>query len=125
MSRQRQWATRPDRVKAYLRLSAKLTDRVDATLTELELCSTYEPGTPSDTLAVAVTRNEQWVADDALLRGQIARRVLQGEKIRQEEKIFSVFEPYTRWNAKGKATRPVELEVPLTVLEEASGFVLA
>ena len=123
VSRQRQWATRPDRVKAYLRLSAKLTDRIEATLTELR--TKYESETPSDTLAAALTRIERWVGYAERLRGQIDRRVLQGEKIPQEEKLFSVFEPYTRWNAKGKAARPVELGVPLTILEEASGFVLA
>ena len=34
---------------------------------------------------------------------QIDRRVLQGQRIPHEEKVFSIFEPHTRWCAKGKA----------------------
>ena len=37
------------------------------------------------------------------------RRLLQGEKIPHEEKIFSVFEPWVEWICKGKAHKPVEL----------------
>ena len=33
----------------------------------------------------------------------IRRRVIQGEKIPHEEKVFSVFEPHTEWISKGKA----------------------
>ena len=34
---------------------------------------------------------------------QIDRRVLQGETIPHAEKVLSIFEPHTRWCAKGKA----------------------
>lgn len=123
VSRHRQWTTRPDRVKAYLRLSAELTDRIEATVQVLRTITA--PTMPHATLTAALKRIEQWVEDAARLRGQIDRRVLQGQAIPHDEKLFSVFERYTRWNAKGKAARPVELGVPLTILEETSGFVLA
>ena len=42
---------------------------------------------------------------------QIERRVLKGEAIPHEEKVFSLFEPHTEWIAKGKAGVPVELGV--------------
>ena len=35
-----------------------------------------------------------------------------------------MIEDYTRWLSKGKAGLPMELGVPLSILEEASGFVL-
>ena len=39
----------------------------------------------------------------------VDRRLLKGEKIPHEEKIFSVFEPWVEWICKGKAHKPVEL----------------
>ena len=55
---------------------------------------------------------------------QIRRRVIQGEKIPHEEKVFSVFEEHTEWIQKGKAGVPVELGLRVCVLEDAMGFVL-
>lgn len=59
-----------------------------------------------------------------LLADQIERRVLKGEVIGQEEKVFSVFEPHTRWNNKGKAGGLVEIGVPVCVLEDQHQFIL-
>jgi hypothetical protein len=39
----------------------------------------------------------------------VYRRLLKGEKIPQEEKMFSIFEPYTEWITKGKLRPHVEL----------------
>ena len=47
-----------------------------------------------------------------------------GITIPHEEKLFSLFEPHTRWIMKGKAGRPVDLGVPLTVLEDQHQFIL-
>jgi hypothetical protein len=55
---------------------------------------------------------------------QVERRLLKGERISQHEKVFSIFEPHTRWISKGKAGCPVELGVPVCILEDAHGFVL-
>jgi hypothetical protein len=40
---------------------------------------------------------------------QIERRVIHGEIIPHDEKVFSIFEPHTEWISKGKAGVPVEL----------------
>ena len=55
---------------------------------------------------------------------QIDRRLLKGETIPHGEKVFSIFEPHTRWISKGKAGCPVELGVPVCILEDRHGFVL-
>lgn len=55
---------------------------------------------------------------------QVERRLLKGEKIPHREKVFSVFEPHTRWVSKGKAGNPVELGVPVCVVEDPYRFVL-
>jgi len=39
----------------------------------------------------------------------VERRLLKGETIAHEEKIFSLFEPHTQWIKKGKLFPPVEL----------------
>jgi hypothetical protein len=55
---------------------------------------------------------------------QIERRVLQGQTIPHQEKVFSLFEPHTRWLCKGKAGVPVELGVAVCVLEDQYQFIL-
>ncbi len=55
---------------------------------------------------------------------QVDRRLLRGETIPQQEKVFSIFEPHTRWISKGKAGCPVELGVPVCILEDQHGFIL-
>ena len=42
----------------------------------------------------------------------------------KDEKVFSIFETHTRWISKGKAGTPVELGVPVCVLEDNHGFIL-
>lgn len=55
---------------------------------------------------------------------QIERRVVQGEKIPHEEKIFSLHQEHTEWISKGKAGVPVEFGLRLCILEDQYGFVL-
>lgn len=55
---------------------------------------------------------------------QIERRVLKGENIPHEEKVFSLFEEHTEWVSKGKAGVPVELGVRVCLLEDQYQFVL-
>jgi hypothetical protein len=55
---------------------------------------------------------------------QIERRVIRGETIVHEEKIFSIFEPHTEWISKGKAGVPVELGVKVCILEDQYQFIL-
>jgi len=55
---------------------------------------------------------------------QIRRRVLQGERIPHEEKVFSLFQPHTEWISKGKAGVPVELGLRVCVVEDSYRFIL-
>ena len=50
--------------------------------------------------------------------------MLQGETIPTDEKVYSIFEEHARWISKGKAGVPVELGVPVCVLEDNCGFIL-
>ena len=55
---------------------------------------------------------------------QIERRVLQGEEIPHDEKVFSLFQPHTEWISKGKAGVPVELGLRVCVMEDQHQFIL-
>ena len=115
ISRQRQWSKRPEDVKAFLTWSTAMTTRMSATMA----------GLPADASAKHRDDVMKMVSNARTLQDQVRRRILEGESIPHAEKQFSVFEPHTRWISKGKAGRPVELGVPLTILEESSGFVLS
>src|SRR5450755_2879660 len=55
---------------------------------------------------------------------QVNRRVLQGQSIPHEEKVFSLFQPHTEWISKGKAGVPVELGLRVCVVEDQHRFIL-
>lgn len=67
---------------------------------------------------------EQYIVHAKRQMDQIERRVIKGEVIPHEEKVFSLFEPHTEWISKGKAGVPVELGLRVCILECASGFIL-
>lgn len=74
---------------------------------------------------LAVLENIVFYSDHADRQiDQIQRRVLQGETIPHEEKVFSLFESHTEWISKGKAGVPVELGVRVCVLEDQHQFIL-
>ena len=55
---------------------------------------------------------------------QIERRVINGEMIPHEEKVFSIFQPHTEWISKGKAGVPVELGLKVCIVEDTQGYLL-
>lgn len=52
------------------------------------------------------------------------RRVIHGQTIPHEEKVFSIFEPHTEWLSKGKAGVPVERGLTVCLLEDPYRFIL-
>jgi hypothetical protein len=55
---------------------------------------------------------------------QTRRRVILGEAIPHDEKVFSVFQTHTEWISKGKAGVPVELGLRVCVMEDQHRFIL-
>ena len=55
---------------------------------------------------------------------QIRRRVVLGQTIAHDEKVFSLFEPHTEWISKGKAGVPVELGLKVCIVEDQHQFIL-
>ena len=54
----------------------------------------------------------------------VDRRILQGEKIPHNEKLFSIFETYTEWIKKGKSRPSVELGEKLTITTDQFNLII-
>ncbi len=105
----------PRRVQEYLRQARWIAERAKESLERLE---GVQAGAESVHAIQYLLEHAERQID------QVEGRVLGGETIPQEEKVFSIFEPHTRWCAKGKAARPVERGVPVCIVEDQYQFVL-
>jgi transposase, IS5 family len=54
---------------------------------------------------------------------QTRRRVLEGESVPTEEKVYSIFEPHTDLIKRGKARKPVEFGHKVFLAESAQGLI--
>ena len=54
---------------------------------------------------------------------QTRRRVLEGEQVPSEEKVYSIFEPHTDLIKRGKAQKPVEFGHKVFLAESAQGLI--
>jgi IS5 family transposase len=54
----------------------------------------------------------------------VKRRLINGEKIPHQEKIFSLFEQYTEWITKGKSRPNVELGKKLSITTDQYGLII-
>jgi hypothetical protein len=96
----------------YIKDSSKIVQKVKGYLQ-------YLVETPLRLLAL-----EHYIGFALKLMNQIDRRVLKGETIPHEEKIFSIFEDHTEWISKGKAGVPQELGVRVCVVQDQFGFLI-
>ncbi|NJO12378.1 MAG: ISNCY family transposase [Gammaproteobacteria bacterium] len=74
--------------------------------------------------AVEVTELDRFMRHAQRQIDQIRRRVLEGQSIPHQEKVFSIFEEHTEWISKGKAGVPVELGLKVAVVEDQYRFIL-
>ena len=56
--------------------------------------------------------------------GTARRRVLLGETVPHDEKIFSIFEPHTELIKRGKQPNPIQFGHRVLVIEDAVGFIV-
>jgi len=101
---------------AYLKLVGSFLERVDKSVATLR-----EKGLATEEQLAEV---ERYMSHARRQMDQIGRRVVAGEKIPHDEKVFSIFEEHTEWISKGKAGVPQELGLRVCVLEDQYGFVL-
>jgi IS5 family transposase len=91
-------------------LLAKLALRVEATLEDLAL-------------PVRSKELHHYRALTERVCATATRRVLRGETVPNEEKIFSIFEPETELIKRGKQPNPIQYGHNVLVIEDAAGFI--
>ena len=103
----------------YINVSQKYLDKACYTLDILE-----KQGV-SDIKDILLVENIKTFINHGIRQiNQIKRRVICGEIIPHDEKVFSLFQPHTEWVMKGKAGVPVELGVKVCVIEDQYQFIL-
>jgi len=100
----------------YLRVARALLQQAEKTWQELRQ---HQPESKGKLLKI-----EEFINHARRQINQIERRVIQGETIPHQEKVFSIFEPHTEWLSKGKAGVPVELGVAACIVEDQHQFIL-
>ncbi len=102
--------------QAYLDLARELLERAERKVEELE----KKEGIDKD----KILKIKEFMNHARRQIDQTHRRVIQGQKIPHQEKVFSIFEPHTEWLKKGKAGVPVDLGVTVCVVEDQHQFIL-
>lgn len=103
----------------YLDVARRYLDKAQGTLTQLA-----QSGFVSELDLPRKLEIEGFMAHAERQIDQIRRRVILGEVIAHDEKVFSIFAPHTEWISKGKAGVPVELGVKVCLLEDQYQFIL-
>ncbi len=103
----------------YIDCAQGYLDKARQTLSEMSQCATAN--------VIDLVRKieiEGFMAHATRQIDQIRRRVILGQSIAHEEKVFSIFQPHTEWISKGKAGVPVELGLKVCILEDQHQFIL-
>ncbi len=105
-------------VKEYLKTSGELASKVAASIARIEAVSTSP--------VVAYQLVEIQYFEEMLEKHMdlVKRRLLKGEIIPGEEKVYSLFERHTEWINKGKHRPEVELGHPLLVTSEQHELII-
>lgn len=110
-------------VNSYLEICGELGVKVKQSILEL---------TVSELFITQMTTTDRGKLEElkfyyAMLEKHIDlvhRRIILGETIPHEEKVFSIFESHTEWNSKGKAGKKVEFGHNVLAAFDQYGFVL-
>ena len=105
--------------ETYIELSKKFLDRVKSDINLLEGKKLL-----SESNIIKTTIIDKYIKHAERQISQIGRRVLKGETIPHNEKLFSIFQPHTEWISKGKAGVPVEFGIRVGIVEDQYQFLL-
>jgi transposase, IS5 family len=105
--------------QAYLDVAQHYIDKAKATLAMFA-----QRGDTNQFDVIAALEIEGFIDHAKRQIDQTRRRVIYGQTIAHDEKVFSIFEPHTEWISKGKAGVPVELGVKVCILEDQHQFIL-
>jgi len=104
--------------RKLLARAAKILTRAKTT------CETLENEYELDFAAMAqIAEIKVFIGRTEHVCGTARRRVIEGEKVPNSEKLFSIFEPHTQLYKRGKAGQPVQFGRLVLIYEDALGFV--
>jgi len=104
----------------------ELLEVADMVLTRAETLreTVRKYGTFSSAETLALDKElETFIPRTRRVCGLARRRVLEGETIPHQEKLFSIFEPHTQLYKRGKAAEPVQFGRLTLVYEDGAGFI--
>jgi len=101
---------------AYLNMAASFLDKAKVTIEKLRSTSLSE--------MLRILEIEKYMDHAYRQIDQIHRRIIMGEQIPHDEKVFSIFEEHTEWISKGKAGVPQELGLKVCIIEDQYGFII-
>lgn len=104
----------------YIEIAMHYLNKAEATLKKLEIEGLMSPLD----MVMCGDIKSRWIGHARRQISQIERRVIQGERIPHEEKVFSLFQPHTEWIVKGKAGVPMELGLKVCIVEDQNQFIL-
>jgi hypothetical protein len=102
--------------RQLLKLSGKVTKRAHRLLQVARAHKRMTGSALVEELRVFLARTEQ-------VRETARRRVIKGESVPNNEKLFSMFEPHTQLYKRGKAGDPVQFGRLVLVYEDGAGFI--
>ncbi len=103
----------------------KLLARAAKILTRAtETCETLENEYELDFASMArIAEIKVFIGRTEHVCGTARRRVIEGEKVPNDEKLFSIFEPHTQLYKRGKAGQPMQFGRLVLIYEDALGFI--
>ena len=120
-ARQREQQQTP-KYRELIRITEQVTQNAEQVVAEAQDISGLDlvAGLAIDALRQQITA---FCELGARVIDQARRRVLQGETVPTEEKIYSIFEPHTDLIKRGKALKPVEFGHKVFLAESARGLI--
>lgn len=106
-------------VSEYLRLAGELEEKIAQSSRQLYHSPAFD--VKLFALLEGLSYYREMIAKHIDL---IERRLLKGQTIPSEEKVFSIFEPHTEWISKGKANKKVELGHKVLIATDQYHFIL-
>jgi len=107
-----------EKAKEYLRLARQLNDKVTNSK------KTINTGLTTTQELARLLQLDYYQSMLIKHIDLVERRLIKGEIIPHEEKLFSIFEPHTEWIKKGKANNKVELGHNILVATDQFDFIL-
>lgn len=112
----------PDSRKKLKKLYAKLLKRANQILDRADKMLDNVVGVSPNTLA-QMAQIRVFIQRTRQVAGTAHRRVILEEKVPNEEKLFSIFEPHTQLYRRGKAGQENQFGRLVAIFEDGAGFI--